>query len=70
MREKIELTNCLSSTVTISNSSDTRYIPKDYFIAKNQKRYHEIRQKNPTEWDVLYDEVMREIENDLVVTMM
>ena len=69
VREQIGLTNCLISYVTLSKMSDTRYIVKDYFIGKDQKRNDTVRNKDEKEWDRLYDEVMKAIEAGIVLTM-
>ena len=69
VREKIGLANCMISNVTLSKMTDTRYIQKDYFIAKDQKRNHTVRNLDTKEWDALYEEVMQAIEADLVKTM-
>ena len=42
-----------------------RYIPKEYFINKNQQRNDEIRDKNDKEWDALYDEIQKEVKKIL-----
>ena len=69
VREKIGLTNCMISNVTLSKMTDTRYIQKDYFIGKDQKRNDTVRNLDTKEWDALYEEVMRAVEADLVLTM-
>ena len=57
------------SSVTLSKMSDTRDIMKDYFIGKDQKKNDTVRNKDAKEWDALYDEVIRAVEADLVLTM-
>ena len=57
------------SNVTLNKIGEARYITKDYFISNTQKRNDVTRNANKKEWDSLYEEVMRAIEADLVLTM-
>ena len=45
----------------------TRHIPKDCFIRKDKNE--DVHNKDPKEWDLLYEGVMQEIENNLVLAM-
>ena len=63
--EESECPNYLISTITQSDNGDWRYLDKEYFFTKKQRRNEAMRKKNEDEWEALRKKVMIEIDSYL-----